>query len=274
MRTRREHVGPQGRAGGRGGSGHTRAGAGECRSSDPNGRRAARCVHPSAGPRSARRDRVRSVVGLLEKVGGGMRRFAGGRVRRAAGRVRQQQRRRRAVGAGNDVRRRRHEELRRREQRGEGHVHAGSQAECLIRGDRRRGRRRQAARATASQPSDLQTGDSPFKSLSNELTQAEAEDVADGDHRRQVLQLRRRRDQADRRARATNPFGKLDARPRSRCFFGELLKETAVKQALADSILGQDSSATPRSASAFAQPVEAVLDPRRLQHPAESDLNG
>jgi hypothetical protein len=114
-----------------------------------------------------------------------------------------------------------------------------TQAECLVRGivdavgvDK--------LKSNGIEPGDLQKGDSPFKSLSDDLSQSEAEEVAavitDGecfDFADIVIK------QLD--SGTSNPFGKL-TRTQLRCFFGELLKEKAVKKALAASILGQDSS--------------------------------
>ena len=90
------------------------------------------------------------------------------------------------------------------------------------------------------QPGDLQKQTSPFKSISKDLTQAQAEEVAavitDGKCFNfadiVVKQVSRS---------GSNPFGQL-TKTQIRCFFNELLKEDAVKKALASSILGQESS--------------------------------
>jgi hypothetical protein len=92
------------------------------------------------------------------------------------------------------------------------------------------------------EPGDLQKGDSPFKSLSNDLTQAEAEDVAS------VITDGKCFNFADivikqMSSSGSNPFGQLN-KTQVRCFFGQLLKEKTVKKALAASILGQDTSSS------------------------------
>jgi hypothetical protein len=114
-----------------------------------------------------------------------------------------------------------------------------SQAECLVRGiigavgvDK--------LKNNGVEPSDLGKGDSPLKSLSNDLSQSEAEEVA------AVITDNKCFNFADvvikqMSAGASNPFGKL-TKTQARCFFNELLKEDAVKKALAASILGQDTS--------------------------------
>ncbi len=123
-----------------------------------------------------------------------------------------------------------------------------SQAECLIGGivdavgvDK--------LKSHGIEPSDLQKGNSPFKSLGNDLSQSEAEDVAavvtDGkcfNFSDIVIK--------QMSGSGTNPFGKLST-TQARCFFDHLLKENAVKKALAASILGQDSSSSALQ-SAFA----------------------
>jgi hypothetical protein len=116
-----------------------------------------------------------------------------------------------------------------------------SQAECLIRGivdavgvDK--------LKNAGIEPGDLQKGNSPFKSLSNDLSQSEAENVA------AVITDGKCFNFSDiiikqMSGTGTNPFGKL-SKTQARCFFDEILKERAVKKALAASILGQDSSST------------------------------
>jgi hypothetical protein len=116
-----------------------------------------------------------------------------------------------------------------------------SQAECLIRGivdavgvDK--------LKSNGIEPGDLQKGNSPFKSLSNDLSQSEAEDVA------AVITDGKCFNFSDiiikqMSGTGSNPFGKL-TKTQARCFFDQLLKENAVKKALAASILGQDSSNT------------------------------
>jgi hypothetical protein len=116
-----------------------------------------------------------------------------------------------------------------------------SQAECLIRGiidavgvDK--------LKSNGIQPGDLQKGNSPFKSLSDDLSQSEAEDVAS------VITDGKCFNFADivikqMSTSGSSPFGKL-TKTQVRCFFGQLLKEAAVKKALAASILGQDSSSS------------------------------
>lgn len=114
-----------------------------------------------------------------------------------------------------------------------------SQAECLIRGivdsvgvDK--------LKSNGIEPGDLQKGNSPFESLSDDLSQSEAEEVAsvitDGECFNFADIVIKQMESS-----GTNPFGKL-TKTQVRCFFDELLKEPAVKKALAASILGQDSS--------------------------------
>jgi hypothetical protein len=123
------------------------------------------------------------------------------------------------------------------------------QAECLIGGivdavgvDK--------LRSHGIEPSDLQDGNSPFKPLGNDLSQSEAEDVAavvtDGKCFNFSDIIIKQMSGTD-----TNPFGKL-SKTQARCFFDHLLKENAVKKALAASILGQDSSSAALQ-SAFAK---------------------
>jgi len=114
-----------------------------------------------------------------------------------------------------------------------------SQAKCLITGivdsvgvDK--------LKSNGIEPGDLQKGNSPFKSLSDDLTQAEAEDVAS------VITDGKCFNFADivikqMSSSGSNPFGQL-TRTQVRCFFGQLLKEDTVKKALANSILGKDTS--------------------------------
>jgi hypothetical protein len=116
-----------------------------------------------------------------------------------------------------------------------------SQAECLIRGivdavgvD--------TLESHDIQPSDLQKDNSPFESLSKDLTQSQAEDVA------AVITDGRCFNFADivikqMASSRENPFGQL-TKTQIRCFFNQLLKEDAVKQALAESILGRESSSS------------------------------
>jgi hypothetical protein len=132
-----------------------------------------------------------------------------------------------------------------------------SEAECLVRGivdavgvDK--------LEDAGVEPKDLESGDSPFKSLSNDLTQSEAEDVAavitDGecfDFTDVVV--------AQMSEGADNPFGKLD-KTQVRCFFDAILKEKVVKQALAQSILGQgDSSAALQDAFSNQSKLFSIL---------------
>ena len=116
-----------------------------------------------------------------------------------------------------------------------------SQAECLVRGivdavgvDK--------LKSNGVEPKDLEKGDSPLKSLSDDLSQSEAEEVAAVITDDQCFNF------ADvvikqMSAGPSNPFGKL-TKTQARCFFNQLLKEKAVKKALAASILGQDTSSS------------------------------
>lgn len=89
-------------------------------------------------------------------------------------------------------------------------------------------------------PADLKKSDnSPFEKMGKDLTAAQATAVAalitDGkcfDFTDVVLAQMKG---------TSNPFGKL-TNAQVRCFFDALLKDPAVKQALADSILGKDTS--------------------------------
>lgn len=116
-----------------------------------------------------------------------------------------------------------------------------SQARCLIQGivdavgvD--------TLKSHGVQPSDLQKQTSPFKSISKDLTQAQAEEVAsvitDGKCFNFADIVVKQVSQS-----GSNPFGQL-TKTQIRCFFNELLKESAVKKALASSILGQESSSS------------------------------
>ena len=115
-----------------------------------------------------------------------------------------------------------------------------SEAECLVRGivDAVGVEKLQSA---GIEPKDLESGTSPFKSLSNDLTQSEAEDVAS------VITDGKCFDFTDivikQVSKGSNPFGKLN-KTQVRCFFRQILKEAAVKKALTASILGQDSSSS------------------------------
>ena len=114
-----------------------------------------------------------------------------------------------------------------------------SQAECLVRGivdavgvD--------TLKSHNVQPGDLQKQSSPFQSLSKDLSQAQAEKVA------AVITDGKCFNFADIVVKqlssgTSNPFRKL-SKTQLHCFFDQLLKEDAVKKALAGSILGRDSS--------------------------------
>lgn len=116
-----------------------------------------------------------------------------------------------------------------------------TQAKCLITGivD---GIGVDKLKSNGIEPGDLSKGTSPFKSLSNDLSKADAVRVAS------VITDGKCFDFADivikeMSSSGTNPFGQL-SKTQVRCFFNQLLKESAVKKALAASILGQDTSST------------------------------
>jgi hypothetical protein len=96
-------------------------------------------------------------------------------------------------------------------------------------------------------PGDLKSGDSPFATIGKDITPAQATAVAALITKGKCFNFT---DVVIAQMKGTsNPFGNL-SETQVRCFFDAILKDKAVRQALADSILGKDSSSSALS-SAF-----------------------
>lgn len=97
-------------------------------------------------------------------------------------------------------------------------------------------------------PDDLsKNGDSPFKAVGKDMTAAQAGDVASLITDGKCFNFT---DVVIKQAGGTGPFGKL-SKAKVRCFFDALIKDPAVKTALADSILGKGGDVSSSISKSF-----------------------
>ena len=122
-----------------------------------------------------------------------------------------------------------------------------SQARCLISGmvdiigvD--------ALEKSGVKPNDLSTsGDSPFKAVGKDMTPAQAKDVAGLITEGKCFNFT---DAVIEQAGSNSAFGKL-SKAKVRCFFDALIKDPAVKSAMASSILGQGGDVSASISKSF-----------------------
>lgn len=97
-------------------------------------------------------------------------------------------------------------------------------------------------------PSDLEkSGNSPFTALGKDMTAAQAGDVASLITDGKCFDFT---DAIIKQAGSSGPFGKL-SKAKVRCFFSALIKDPAVKSALADSILGKGGDVSSSISKSF-----------------------